>query len=338
MNFSGMNGFLHEPVTPTRQTVPNVSSPLPTRHTLRSTVSDTSSPTRQQMEGVLHSSPLLSDVDSSMLEQRKCPPVTTPATENNEVWSSAVGRATTGKSGRVIERLMADNDRYQRELKLATARLEEEIKRSELARAALDSLRATNENLKAMHDADKAALGRRERKIEELKTDLESERKQREIAEKEAKDVAREKDELVDSCRKEVLQEKEISRRSISQYEILSNSWKSLDEGYRRQTQRLKTDIKALREDHTKDQQRLAQLDVVTGQLHQESEKTRKLKDKMAREFEAYKQLKEEDIQEIKERAQRNESANEEALKEVTKVLGEMKYVINVKRDVKGAG
>ncbi|MCJ1351855.1 MAG: hypothetical protein MMC33_001839 [Icmadophila ericetorum] len=337
MNFSGVNGFLHEPVTPTRQATPIGNSPLPARHALRSTVSDTSSPTRQQMHGGLHSSPQVPD-GTSTLALRKMPSAENPGTENNEAWSSAVGRATTGKSGRVIERLMADNDRFQRELKLATARLEEEIKRSELARTALDSLRATNENLKAMHDADKVALGRRERKIEDLKTDLEAERKRREMAEREARDVAREKDEVVDSCRKEVLQEKETSKRSTSQYEILSNSWKSLDEGYRRQTQRLKTDIKALREDRAKDQQRIAQLDIVTGQLHQESEKTRKLKDKMAREFEAYKQLKEEDMWNIKERAQRNESANEEALKEVTKVLGEMKWVMNVKRNVKGAG
>ena len=45
---------------------------------------------------------------------------------NENQWSSAVGHATTnGKSGRVIERLMAENDRLKRELELQILRSQE---------------------------------------------------------------------------------------------------------------------------------------------------------------------------------------------------------------------
>lgn len=261
----------------------------------------------------------------------------TPRSESNDPWSSAVGRATTGKSGRVIEKLMGDNDRLQKEIKLATVKLEEEVKRGESATAALDSLRATNENLKAMHETDKATLTRRNRKIEELKVDLEAERSRREKVEKAMNDLGLETDEIVASCRRELHEEKERAKKSTSQYEILSGSWKSLDAGYNRQTQKLKTDIKALLDARMDDQQRLAQLDVVVAQLQQECGKTRKVKDKVVQEFEQYKSEEEESIKDIRERAERNTSTNEQVSKEMAKVLGEMKHVINVKRDVRGA-
>ena len=333
MSFNSPNGFFHDSVTPNRQT--DTPSPSST-YTPRSPQYNHETPTRQVASIVHLGSPLHSETD---LPNQSLPASSTPGSppsEGNDQWSSAVGRATTGKSGRVIERLMGDNDRLQREIKLATVRLEEEIKRGESARAALDSLRATNENLKALQEADKAALARRDRKIEDLKADLTTERSRREKAENETRDIGKERDEIVDDCRKEVLAVKELARKSSNQYEILSGSWRSLDNGYRHQTKKLKTDILLLRDERRDDQQRIARLDIVIGQLHQESEKTKKAKDRMSQEFEEYKREKEEGMRDIKERAEKNESANEQALREMTKLLGEMKYIINVKRDVKG--
>ena len=334
MSFNGVTGFLHDPGTPRR---PNGSSPPPSNPVIRSTSNDNETLTRQFASISRLGSPLHSEANVSSLGAGMLSAPETPASESNDPWSSAVGRATTGKSGRVIERLMGDNDRLQKELKLATVKLEEEVKRGESATAALDSLRATNENLMAIHETGKAALARRDRKIEELKADLEVERLRREKAEKAMNVIGLERDEVVGSCRRELHEEKERARKSTSQYEILSGSWKSLDAGYNRQTQKLKTDIKALHDARIGDQQRLAQLDVVVGQLHQECEKTRRVKDKIVQEFEQYKREEEEGTRGIRERAERNTSAHEQISKEVAKVLGEMKHVINVKRDVKGA-
>ena len=230
---------------------------------------------------------------------------------------------------------MGDNDRLQRDMKLATMKLEEEIKRSESARAALDSLRIKHENLLQTCETDRAAIARRDRKLEELKADLEAERTRRERAEKETKETTRERDEVVGKCKREVMEEKELAKRSNSQYEILASSWRNLNDGYNRQTQKLRTDIKDLYARRSGDQQRLAQLEVVVGQLSLEGEKTKKAKEKVILEFEDYKKEKEEGMQEIKVRAARNESATDQALRETEKVLGEMKYVINLKRDVK---
>lgn len=260
-----------------------------------------------------------------------------PSDSNSSPWSAAVGRATNGKSGRVIERLMGENDRLQREMALACAKYDEELKRSESARSALESVRASNQNLLSMHEMDKSLLARKERKIEELKQELESERSKREHAETETKETRIERDITVQKLMKEGLEEKEQAKRSNTQYDVLAKSWKSQEERYDRQIQKLKGSVKTLRDEQAEDKQKLARLDIIMEQLKQEGEKTSKAKESLAREFEAYKREQEEGIKGMRERAERNEEANEKILTDVNTVLGEMKYVVNLKNDVRSS-
>ena len=53
--------------------------------------------------------------------------------------------------------------------------------------------------------------------------------------------------------------------------------------------------------------------------------------------FESYKKEQEESLQGIKERARKQEAANEAALLETQRVLGELKWALAVKKNVKGA-
>ena len=336
MSLNSFNGFLSDPVTPSRY---NGGSPAPSTGAQRYASHGPDTPTRihsTRANGV--SSPQASESGNST---RLSPAASRSETPNNELqgvpWSSAVGRATTGKSGRVIERLMGDNDRLQRELTLSNAKNEEEAKRSEWAKSTLESLRATNENLLAMQEVEKSALARKDRKIEELKADLEAEKARRAQAERETRETVRERDEAVATCKKQLIEERELVKKSTSQYEILSSSWRGLDDGYRNQTLKLKADVKTINEKREEDLQKIAQLGVVVEQLRREGEKTRRVKEQMMREFEDYKSEEVAGIREIRERAERNESAHEVALEEMNRVMGEMKYVINVRRDIRNA-
>lgn len=334
MSLNGLNGLLSEPVTPSRQ---NGSSPAPSIGAQRYASHGSDTPIRihsTRAHGV--SSPAASEPGYFTRLSPVASGLGSPTSELQGIpWSSAVGRATTGKSGRVIERLMADNDRLQRELTLSDAKNEEEAKRSEWAKSTLESLRAKNENLEAMQEVDKAALLRKDRKIEELRADLEAEKARRAQAENETRETTRERDEAVGKYKKQIMEEKELARKSTSQYEILSSSWRSLDDGYRNRTQKLKADVQAINEKREDDVQKIEQLEVVVEQLRRESEKMQKAKEQVMRDFEDYKSEKEAGMMGIRERAERNESANEEALGEMNRVMGEMKYVINIRRDVR---
>ena len=232
---------------------------------------------------------------------------------------------------------MGDNDRLQREKKLATVKLEEEVKRSESARSALEGLQMSNTNLVSIHEADKGFLAKKDRRIEELRADLEAERSRRERAERETRESRRERDEMVEKLRREVAEDKEQAKRSNSQYEVLSKSWRSMEEKYERQAQKLKNDLRDLQTEIDSDRQKLAQLEVIMEQLRQEGDKTRKAKDKLSSDFQEYKAEQESEVQGIRQRAEQNESTHDRTLRQMEALLGQMKYVVNLKNNIRDA-
>ena len=337
MTMHGTNGYSPDNPTRTRQLE---SMRPPSSVSSRHTRLEEATPTRPPY------SPAVTQDGSSFRSELTSSPtipqdvngsdVNTPESHNE--WSSAVGRATVGgKSGRVIEKLMGDVERMRRDNRLLMAEKEEEVRRSESARSLVESLRTTNTNLSAICEANNSALARKDRKIEELKTELEAEKARRVDAEKQAKAVSKERDEVVAVCKKELMAEKEIVRKSSSQYEALASSWRGLDDGYRRQTQKLKDDIKIIHNGRVEDQHRYDQLDVIFTQLSREAKSYKEAKDHVVAQFEKYKQEKESGLQEMREQAEKNNLASEETLMELKKVIGQMKYVTNVKRNVKGA-
>ncbi|KAI9890367.1 MAG: hypothetical protein M1814_004153 [Vezdaea aestivalis] len=338
---NGVNGFSpisHEPQPPSVQ--PDASAPL----TNGSAPSDPStpskssnphllSPTARTTSDVLPPSPLSPaslNIDSSLLDSNN-------NNTNSPQWSSAVGRAQTGKSGRVIERLMAENDRLRRELKVEVHKREEEQKKQEMARGKMEALQTANDNLIQGREVDRLALARRDRKLEDVKTDLDHERARRLEAENQLRIVQRETEESMQQMRRTLSEETERAKRASSQYEVLSTSWKHLDEGYRRKTERLKTDLRKVEVERQTDQTRLERLDVTIEQQRHELDKMRTAKEGVSKEFRSYKEESEASTRGIRERAERNERANEEALEETLRVLGEMRHVINVKKYVRNA-
>ena len=320
------------PSAPASANKPDNASPITSTSSTALKFGDNSTPTKQQPvhpDTVATPSRSIGDLSSAQPQ-----PVTPPSGATDPEWTSS-NRPTLGKSSRVIESLMANVDRLTREKNLAVAKLEEEGKRTESTRSALEGLRISNETLSSMHEVDKTMFAKRERKLEELKIDLEAERYRREKAEHEIKETRRERDQTVENLKMELAEEREQSKRATSQYEVLSKSWKGLDENYGRQTSRLKADFKQLQKDMVEDKGKLAQLEIIVEQLRQEAEKSDKAKERLFQDFEEYKIEKEGSIREFKEKAEQNEIAHDQAMEQLTSVLGEMKYVINVKRDVR---
>lgn len=280
-------------------------------------------------------SPPPKDVDVPLKSPSILSEVGTPTSElGNIQWSSAVGRASTGKSGRVIEKLMGDVDRLQREKNLATSKLEEEVKRGESARSALESLQTSNAHLNSIHETDETFLAKKDRRIEELRADLEAERLRREKAERETRESRRERDAIVDALRQEAAEDKQQAQRATSQYDVLSRSWKSLEERYEKQTSKLKDDMHNLQIEIEGDREKLAELELIVEQLAQEGDKSRKIKEQLLTDFEAYKEEQEAGIRGIRHKAELNGASHDRTLEQMESMLGQMRYVVNIKKDV----
>ncbi|KAI9831383.1 MAG: hypothetical protein M1826_003556 [Phylliscum demangeonii] len=251
-------------------------------------------------------------------------------------WSSAVGRATTGKSGRVIERIQTENDRLRRELKLETLHREEEQKKSETAWAQMQSLQTANDNLVQMRELDGVSLARRERKLDEAKAELAGERSRRVVAEAQLKELMRESEKTEEGLRAHVREESERAGRATTQYDVLAASWRQMDDDYRRRTDRLKEDLLQLHARRADDRRKLDRLEVTMEQHKQEVEKMRLANERMALEFAAYRLDSDESTRLMKHRAECNDQAADEAVGDALQLLGQMRHVINVRKYVRG--
>ncbi|KAI9709353.1 MAG: hypothetical protein M1820_003473 [Bogoriella megaspora] len=256
-----------------------------------------------------------------------------PDSENSG-WSSAVGRATTGKSGRVIERLMAENDRLRRELRAELSRREELQRTVETNRPMMETLRAENQNLVAMRAADEGVLARRERKIEQLKGDLESERDRREGAERRANDMVRLKEEVETKTEREVGEANDKARYAMVQVEILQQSLKQLRVEYQQRAETLAKGIQEVTAQREDDLGKMARLDIVVEQMRQEVERANKTNDALKKFAEQQKSEFEKKIQEVANDAEQKDEEAKRLRDEMAEVIGKMKWVMNVQQNV----
>lgn len=248
--------------------------------------------------------------------------------------AGSFGRSTTGKSGRVIERLMAENDRLRRELKVETTARAEERKAREALLQSRDSLQSTNAILIHQTNIDKRSLEKKDRKIEELKNERDSERALRQAAERDLRQVQSEGDAELQSLRQELVMASTLREKAVSQYEALAAGWKRLDENYRTKVDEMRRKLEDMLNERARDQALLKRLDITVEQQRQEVEKMRTAKAKVTQRFEECMELAEAGIKDIRARSDRVEVEAERSLGEAKQALYEMRYVMNIKRNV----
>nr|OQO22917.1 hypothetical protein B0A51_11091 [Rachicladosporium sp. CCFEE 5018] len=190
-----------------------------------------------------------------------------PTAENGQ-WSSAVGHATTaGKSGRVIETLMAANDRLKKELELVLLRSQEQERTIQTMRPQLEALRTENDNLQHAKNMDSSLLKRRDRKLELMKEEMGAERTRREAAEGRARRLEAERDEAVETARAEVQRAHDEAKHSTIHASILEQSHRQLSTEYQQRAGRFRKDFAQLRKDADGDAPKVARLAVISGQM-----------------------------------------------------------------------
>lgn len=100
-------------------------------------------------------------------------------------WSSAVGHAATGKSGRVIHNLQEDIARLTRECSVYRSRAEETQRINDAFRTQVQTMTEQIRNLELANETNLHSISRKDRKIEDLRLEIQSERDRRHRAEKE---------------------------------------------------------------------------------------------------------------------------------------------------------
>ncbi|KAL7270749.1 mother-specific HO expression [Rhizina undulata] len=245
-------------------------------------------------------------------------------------------RVTAGKSGRVIEKLMAENDRLRRELKVETTAREEERKAKEAIRSARDTLQSTNENLILQTNIDKSSLAKKDRKIEELKAEREAEKNRRLEMDMTLKSLTSRSDEEMQQLKNTLSLEAADKKRAVNQYEVLQQSWKHLDENYRTRVHKLQGQLDALQTERDKDTELLKRLEVTIEQQRQEVDKMRMAKMKLTERYEAMLNEASSDMEQMKSLAASTEKLATQTLEDAKATLGELRHLVGVKKSIRG--
>lgn len=228
---------------------------------------------------------------------------------------------------------MGENDMHRRDKALAKLQRDEEFKQHESTKSKFEALRVSHDNLQVMHESDSAAISRKDRKLEELRVELEQERTLRKNAEDATMVARRERDEDVEKYRKEVMYEQEQHRGAANSYDVLSSSFKGLDQNYKRQTQQLRTDLKAIKELASKEKATVAHMTIISDQAEREAARQRMINEELQAQFDAYKTHSEELLQRIRQLAESTEVSNSKALEEVRGLARQLRHTINIARD-----
>ncbi|KAL1297687.1 hypothetical protein AAFC00_006237 [Neodothiora populina] len=262
------------------------------------------------------------------------------------VGGTGLGSSSLGKSGKVIERLMAECDRLKRDLRSEVAKREELQRAAQTHKDRLESLHAENARLSNAKTMDDNMIKRRDRKIEELKNELDIERQKRESLESRVQDAERKQEEQEQHSNERLQRYLEEAKQATTSAAIYQTSHKQLREEYQ---QRIATSHRSLRELHDKreedqkerarDRKKMLKIDVVNQQMSQELEKTRRAHNDLVAASERDREEKAAQVEKLlaeldtfRENDRRREHTFEQKLAEMQDTVNQMKWVMAVKK------
>ena len=261
------------------------------------------------------------------------------ATEANLAngWDNSVGKAGLGKTGRVINRLVSDNEALKRDIQIERLRAEESRQAARLLEDKLERVISDYESRLLEANVTKTLLARKERQVESLQDTVELERKR-------AVDAAgRErvwKDEL-EKTRADAKRRVEDATNHAAlcegRYNAISSHWKDQGDEVKRSMGRMREEVKVLVVERKKDDEKIETLRELCDQQDGNIRELTRQKEEMAAQFERYKRQQDEDLRAIKTRADEREREQGRTLAEAREVLDKLRWALNVKGKIEWA-
>ena len=263
------------------------------------------------------------------------PPVTSP--NGGPAWSSAVGGAASGKSGRVIEKLMAENDTLKRQIKYEQARADEANQAyksvKSLIDAQTDSLSTAEQTIANLE----ASIKRKERTNSDLKVKIVTARL---AADQSAEDELKWRN-MAQTIEKDSTEAVEEANSRAALFEgranTMSTHWKSQGAAIDRTVTKVRTEIAGAVTARLEDDKRINMLAATCEQQATELDKLRADNAAILEAHQRYVLEQELLLKGIKQKAAEQERSLEEKIVETTRVLGQLKWALSVHANVPGA-
>uniref|UniRef100_A0A8H7N9K6 SWI5-dependent HO expression protein 3 n=3 Tax=Bionectria ochroleuca TaxID=29856 RepID=A0A8H7N9K6_BIOOC len=252
-------------------------------------------------------------------------------------WDSTVGKAGLGKTGRVINKLVSDNDSLKRDLKIERLRAEESKQAAKLLEDKMERLVSEYEGRLLEANVTKTLLARKERQVESLQSAMDLEKSKTLAA------LEREKgwrSELERTQKDSTVQVEEATTHAQlmeGRYNAIASHWRNQGDEVKRALTKTKVEIGKIIEERKSDDSKIQTLRDLCDQQDSNLKELRREKEEIAQKFDAYKQAQEDSLRDIKSNAKAREEEQQRILDESREVLNKLKWALNVKENVKGA-
>lgn len=256
---------------------------------------------------------------------------------DNGHWDSTIGKAGLGKTGRVINRLVSDNDALKRDIKIERLRAEEAKQAAKLVEDKMERMMNEYESRLLEANVTKALLARKERQVESLTTAIELEKRKAQAAQQSEKSWKDELDSVKTETTVRVEEATSYALLMEGRYNAISSHWRDQGDEVKRTVSKLRGEINALVDDRRSDDHKITTLRDLCEQQDNNIKELRREKEEIARLFEEYKKTQEDELRDIKTSAKQRQEEQEKQLDEAREALHKLKWALNVKQNVRGA-
>lgn len=259
------------------------------------------------------------------------------AEQDSPQWDSTIGKAGLGKTGRVINKLVGDNDALKRDIRIERLRAEESKQAAKLVEDKMERMISDYESRLLEANVTKTLLARKERQVETLSATVDAEKKKTLAAQESERSWREELDKTRSETTLQVEKATTYAQLMEGRYNAISSHWRDQGDEVKRAVDKMKSEIDGVVQERREDDEKIQMLRDLCDQQDSNIQELRREKEEIARLFDTYKQTQDDDIRDLKTIGQRRDEEQEGLLEASREALAKLKWALNVKDNVKDA-
>ncbi|KAB5580969.1 hypothetical protein GE09DRAFT_1084393 [Coniochaeta sp. 2T2.1] len=249
-------------------------------------------------------------------------------------WDSTIGKAGLGKTGRVINKLVSDNESLKRQVTISSLKYDEARQKSQLLEDKMERMAQEHESRLLEANVTKSLLARKERQVESLSAAVDAEKEKARAALERERVWKEEMEAAKAAAKQEVEEARAYASMMEGRYNAIASHWSGQGSAVEKAVAQAKAEILTLAEERRKDDEKIVTLREVCDQQDGNIRELTRQKEEIAGLFEKYKAEQENALRDIKANAQKRESEQEKQLKEGREMLDKLKWSLGVKNNV----
>lgn len=243
---------------------------------------------------------------------------------------SAVGHAATGKSGRVIHNLQEEIARLTRDCGVYRSRAEETQRSNETLKIQYSNAQERLRNLEQVNETNLNSIARKDRKIEELRAEMQSERARRQEAEKVANITNNTMQEQLKAHHREQAHTQEVAKHYETQYEVLASTTQRDKTEFTNKIKAVWEELQSMQAAQKGQSVQTERLEVLADQKNREIAALKESNEKLLATHAEYKKIKDNELRDTIERTNQNNILIEKSIDSMKQTEAQMRWAIKL--------